>query len=208
MIQDVFGNQLVKTVIAGVFAFVWVGLNRLKRWGLSPPQIGVYALWFFVGTLLLFETLGLEPSVRTKVRNWLDTPAFSVRTVDHHDGFGFEVTDRQNRIFQITGTGPVITFTTGVKLSEGLKDLFLSLNKQQKDQFISDLRIELLRAGIAYQNLGDNLHEGVILSTQSAISRDTNRMEFFKTLFFIRGSRDFYIELVKKWLTQSDKMNT
>ena len=63
-ILDAFGNILVRILVAGVPSLVMIWINRLKGWKLSPLQITVYAVWLFVGILVAFPYIGLEPSLR------------------------------------------------------------------------------------------------------------------------------------------------
>jgi len=109
-------------------------------------------------------------------------------------------------LIQIVDAGFFAEMSTIVKMSKEHKDQFSDLNKQQKDQFISELKLELSRIGIGYENLDNNLFKGIILSTP--VSRDTNKMDFFQTFFFIRSKRDFLIVLIKTKLYQFDEINS
>ncbi len=208
LLRDAISNQLVQLFIAGVISVALILANRLIKWGLSPPQLIVYALWLFLGVIVFFNQMAFEPSLRTKIREWLDSPTYSVRPADHESGFGFVVTDRQGKSIQISETDPTITINTGVGLSDELKGRFLRLSEQEKEHVIADLKIELLRIQMGYQNLGFNLHEGVVLSTEITVTRETLRVDFFKTLFFIRGGRDFFLELLKKGIGQFDEVSS
>lgn len=205
---DAISNQLVQVFIAGTISGALFAANRLKKWGLSTPQISVYALWLFLGVIVFFNQMAFEPSLRTKIRDWLDSPMYSIRSADHEGGFGFVVTDRQGKSIQISETHPTITINTGVGLSDDLKGRFLRLSEQEKKRVIADLKIELLRIQMGYKNLGLKLHEGVVLSTEMTVTRETLQIDFFKTLFFIRGGRDFFLELLKKGIGQFDEVSS
>lgn len=160
--------------------------------------MAVYALWFFVGILLLFRTIGLEPSLRTTIRDWLDSSTFKVSTIEGiaTGGFNFAFLvedDHAKKVVVVGHQNERITFE--ITLSPLAGDDRTRLNQltpNQRLDTVSRLRLALIHHGVQFVNLQNDLSGPITISLPSAIPR--NRLEFLRALFLIRDSIEVYRE--------------
>src|SRR5260370_1303149 len=97
--EYMFQTLISVTVVASVT--IWALIGKYWTW----PNAIVGGLLLLSSVIYLMDRLGIGPSLKTKVRNWLDDSGFAIQTVQDQNEFHFAMFDNVNHsvnIFQET----------------------------------------------------------------------------------------------------------
>lgn len=188
LFQLVVGLAVTSTVAVAAI------INKYWSW----PNAIVGGVLLLCGILYLMERAGLGPSIKSRVRDWLDSSGYSVRTVSDTNEFHFVMTDSvgmQTSVFQMKAGDPILIVTPkNIATAEQLA-AFNALSKEQQLAFWKSVRLELLKYGAQFSNLtleGD----GVAFSDSVPVSRGLTGTEFLKRVLFVRTGTRLYWELL------------
>jgi hypothetical protein len=141
-----------------VAAFV----NKIWSW----PNAVVGGLLLLCSILYLMDRLGIGPSLKSRVRDWLDNSGYSIKTIHDSNEFHFVMVDNVGivtDILQNTPSSPIFIASAKHKANQAQLDAFNRMNEEERRSFWKNVRIELLRYGIEYSDLALD-GEGVTLS--------------------------------------------
>ncbi len=180
------------TIVATVAA--WALVNKYWTW----PNALVGSVLLLSGTLYLMDRLGVGPSTRSRVRNWLDGSGFGIQTIQDEKEFHFAMIDNvglRTNIWQIRAGQPITIVMSNLTATPEQLAYFQALDHNRQFEFWKRIRLELLRFRIAYTHLkldGD----GVSLSDQIVASRALTGVEFLSRVMFVRSAGRLYLELL------------
>lgn len=179
---------LAVTSTITVFAII----SKIWNW----PNAVVGAILLLCGILFLMDRLGIGPSLKSRVRDWLDSTSFGVTTVQDSNEFHFRMTDNVGIVADIWQPKPdysIVIMSGHHKATSQQLGVFNAMAKQAQDTFWKNVRLELLRYGISFSNLALD-GDGVALST--TITPSLSSDDFLKALLFVRSGARLYWELL------------
>jgi hypothetical protein len=188
LFQLVVGLGVAGTIAAAAL------INKYWTW----PTAVVGAVLLLCELLYLMERLGIGPSTRSRVRDWLDSSSYSIQAVQDTNQFHFVMTDNvgiRTNIFQVKADSPVTIISPGHKASPEQLAAFNSLDQSHQRAFWRNVRLELLRYGVQFSNLTLD-GEGVAFSDNVLVSRSLTGTEFLKRILFVRSGARLYQELL------------
>ena len=144
--QVLIGIGVVTTVT------VLAVLNKYWTW----PNAIVGGGLLLCGVLYLMDRFGIGPSLRSRVREWLDSSGFPIQKVDDANVFHYRVTDgigMVTDILQLKSDSPIIIATGHHKASAAQLATYNALTPERQQAFWKGVRMELLRYGIAFSEL-------------------------------------------------------
>ncbi len=199
MLKKFFHEYLFKLVVAvavtstvAIFALI----NRLWTW----PNAVVGGILLLCGIIYLMDRLGVGPSSKSRVRDWLDGSGYSIRTIHDSNEFHFVMTDNvglTTSILQAGSHAPISIISAKHLPTPKQLAAFNSLDKLQQDRFWKNIRLELLRYRIAFSNLTLE-GEGVALSDDVMVGRTFTGTEFLQRVLFVRSGARLYQELLRE----------
>jgi hypothetical protein len=145
LFQIVVGLAVTGTIT--VFALI----NKYWNW----PNAVVGGVLLLCGMFYLMEKLGIGPSTKTRVRDWLDSSSFGVQTIQDTNEFHFILTDNigmKASILQVKASAPIMIISPGHAGTPEQVTAFKSLTKPQQDAFWKSVRLELLKYGIQFSD--------------------------------------------------------
>ena len=186
--------QLFVSGILGVGLAIWAYINRL--WSLPNAIVGGVLL--ICGVFYLMDRFGLGQTLKSKVRDWLDGSGYGIQTVPDANHFHYRMTDNINMvtdILQSKSGAPILVASGHHKASPIQLAGFNQMLPVEQQAFSRNVRLELLRYGIAYSDLkldGD----GVAFSLSIVPSPSLTSTEFLDRLMFVRSAARLYWELL------------
>ena len=193
---EVFRSAVFEIIAVGIAAAV------LAMWGyiaqLWPLQSAIlYGLVAFTCLVLLRDRFW-QASDNIRVKSWLEATGFSVQTRSREDqnvNFSYVVTDPQGvrvNVYQPRNTHMVV-MQVAMIMPPDVMGIFKALTPPARHRFISNVKHELLRIGIGFDN-ADTL-EPLLLTNQIVITRDTSEIEFLRGVFDVRNAGKLYAVL-------------
>ena len=184
---------VVTLAVTGTVTVVAV-INKYWTW----PNAVVGGVLLLCGVLYLTDRFGIGPSLKSRVRDWLDSSGFDIRTVQNSNEFHFVMTDSiglSTDIFKANSDAP-INIISGKHLPTPQRlATFKALTKPQQDAFWKNIRLELLRYGISFSALTLE-GEGVSFSDGVIAVPTLTGVEFLKRVLFVRTGARLYQELL------------
>jgi hypothetical protein len=178
------------TSVVTVFAII----NKYWTW----PNAVVGSVLLASGILYLMDRVGIGPSVKSRVRNWLDSSSFGIQTIQDANELHFVMTDNiglRTDILQVKPDSPITIVSANHTGTPEQLVAFKALEKTQQDAFWRNVRLELLRYGIQFSNLSLE-GKGVAFSVNVVIDRRLNASEFLQRILFVRSGARLYWELL------------
>jgi hypothetical protein len=184
---------VVAVAVTSTVAFVAL-INRLWPW----PNAVLGGVLLLCGILYLLDRLGIGPSTKSRVRDWLDSSGYSIRTIHDSNEFHFVMTDNvglRTSIIQADSHAPISVVSAGYTATPKQFAAFNGLDRSQQDRFWKNIRLELLRYRIAFSDLTLE-GGGVALSDDMMVSRTLTGTEFLQRVLFVRSGARLYQELL------------
>ena len=197
------GWENIVSLGAAIGVPVWAVLA--KYW--NPPTAIVYGVLMFCAVTYLWDHFNIGPSLKTRVRQWLDDLGFAVTT--HRNPattFDFEVADKMAlkiHVLQwITEPQQVDVVMFGlVPLPEQLR-IFNEWPPERKNWFWSTVRVELFRSEIAFTDLTLE-GNGITISLSIPIDKDLTKQSLSQTMLSVRSIGRLYLELIRLFVDLS-----
>jgi hypothetical protein len=197
MVARFFREYLFQLVVGvGVTSAVAVYALIGKYW--TWPNAIVGSVLLLSGVLYLMDRLGLGPSTKSRVREWLDDSAFSIQTIHDSNEFHFVMTDNlglRTAIYQIKAGGPVAIASFNHLATPQQVKGFQALSPIQKTAFWKNVRLELLRYGVSFSDLALE-GNGVTFSDNVMIGPGFSEADFLRRVLFVRSGARLYQELL------------
>src|SRR6516164_8152126 len=194
--------QLVVGVgVASIIAFVAL---VSKNW--TWPNAFVGGVLLLCGLLYLMEKLGIGPSTKSRVRDWLDSLGFNIQTVQDANEFHFRMTDAvgiTTEILQAKLDSPVLIASPFHKATPEQVAAYNSLTAQRRGEFWRMVRLELVKYGVQFSNLALE-EESVTFSDNVMIDSAFSGPEFLQRVLFVRSAARLYRELLKELYEASE----
>lgn len=185
--------KLVVTVAITSTVAIAALANRLWTW----PNAVVGSVLLACGVVFLMDRLGVGPSLKSRVRDWLDGSSFDVKTIQDTNEIHYVVTDNigmKTDIIQVKHGGPIEIISIKHTATPDQLAVYNKMNEPEKATFWRDIRLELLRYGLAFTDLrldGD----GVAFSDTLVAGSHVSSIDFLKRLLFVRSGARLYWEL-------------
>jgi len=193
-----FVHEYVLKVVVGIGVTSTVAIAALLNKYWTWPNAVVGSVLLLCGILYLMEKFGIGPSMKSRVRDWLDSSSYSIQTISDANEFHFVMTDNvgmRTDILQAKADSPIMVVTPKNLASQEQLAAFKSLNIEQQRMFWRGIRLELLKYGAGFSNLSLE-GEGVAFSDSIPASRALTGTEFLKRVFFVRAGARLYWELL------------
>ena len=194
--------QLVVGVgVASIIAFFAI-VNKNWTW----PNAFVGGVLLLCGLLYLMEKLGIGPSTKSRVRDWLDSLGFNIQTVQDANEFHFRMTDAvgiTTEILQAKLDSPVLIASPFHKATPEQVAAYNSLTAQRRGEFWRMVRLELVKYGVRFSNLVLE-GEGVTFSDKVMIDSAFSGPEFLQRVLSVRSAARLYRELLKELYEASE----
>jgi len=158
------------------------------------------------GLLYLMEKLGIGPSTKSRVRDWLDSLGFNIQTVQDANEFHFRMTDAvgiTTEILQAKLDSPVLIASPFHKATPEQVAAYNSLTAQRRGEFWRMVRLELVKYGVQFSNLVLE-DEGVTFSDNVMLDSAFSGPEFLQHVLFVRSAARLYRELLKELYDASE----
>ena len=136
------------TSTIAIFALI----NKYWTW----PNAIVGGVLLLCGMFYLMDRLGIGPSAKSRVRDWLDSSSYGIQTLQDTYEFHFVMTDNiglKTDIFQVKAGSPITIVTAHHKATPEQVAAFNSHDQPQQRAFWKNVRFELLRYGIQFSDL-------------------------------------------------------
>jgi hypothetical protein len=188
LFQLIVGLTVTSTVACAAI------INKYWSW----PNAVVGGVLLLSGLLYLMERAGLGPSVKSRVRDWLDSSGYSIRSVSDNNEFHFMMTDSigmQTHILQVKAGDSILIAAPKNIASPQQFAAYNSLTAEQRVAFWRGVRLELLKYGAQFSDLTLD-GEGVTFSENVPVSRGLTGTEFLKRVLFVRTGTRLYWELM------------
>jgi hypothetical protein len=193
-----FFREYILQLVVGVSVTATVAVVALvyKLW--NWPNAIVGGVLLLCGALYLMDRLGIGPSLKSRVRDWLDSSGYSIQTIQDSNEFHFIMTDNVGivtDILQLTANSPILIVSAKHKATPEQLAAFNAKPVPEQGEFWKNVRLELLRYGIQFSTLcldGD----GVSFSENVFPSQSLTSTEFLKRLLFVRSGARLYWELL------------
>jgi hypothetical protein len=144
--------------------------------------------------MYLMERIGFGPSIKSRVRDWLDSSSYSIQTVQDANEFHFVMVDpvgSRTDIFQVKADFPVMIVSRNHLATPEQLSTYQSLSNTDQQRFWNNIRLELLRYGVEFSDL--TLEKpGTSFSDAVVVSRTTTAVEFLKRVLFVRSGARLY----------------
>jgi hypothetical protein len=200
--EYIFQSVIGVGVTAAVTAFAV--LAKLWTW----PNAVVGAVLLLCGLLYLAERLGIGPTERTRVRNWLDESGFAIQTVSDTNSIHFVLVDNigfYTHVVQVKSGDPLSIAMPGLKPDDKHLATFATMDDAAKQAFWKKIRIELLRTRTQFSNLKLD-GEGVTISTQLSMARTLTGVEFLREMVIVRSAGRLYLEMINEALPEQKQL--
>jgi hypothetical protein len=202
MIRNFFREYILKLVITVTVASTVTSAALIGGyWGWPNAVVG--GVMLLCGVFYLTDRLGLGPTLRSRVRNWLDASGYDIRAIEDSNQFHFVVTDNvgiKTEVLQVKSESPImIRSAQHIPTSEQLAP-YKAQSEPERNAFWRGVRLELLRYGISFSDLRPD-GEGVTFSDTIVVGQSFTGTEFLKQLMFVRSGARLYQEL---WLALYD----
>jgi hypothetical protein len=199
MVTRFFREYLFQLVVgvgvtSAVAAFALVG----KYW--TWPNAIVGSVLLFSGALYLMDRLGLGPSTKSRVRDWLDHSSYAIQTIQDVNEFHFVMTDNvgmKTEIIQAKAGSQIVLATGRHTATSEQVQTFTAMSETQRQAFWKTVRLELLRYGASFTDLKLEA-EGVAFSDNVAIGPSLNEADFLRRILFVRTAARLYWELLRE----------
>jgi hypothetical protein len=184
---------IVGIAVTGTIATIAL-VTKVWNW----PNAVVGGVLLLCGTMYVMERLGVGPSIKSRVRDWLDSSGYSIQTVQDIYAFHFVMTDNvgfRTDVFQVKSESPITIMSAKHTATQQQVAVFNSLARPEQFRFWQRVRIELLRYGVQFSNLTLE-GEGVNFSDDFVIGRASTGTEFLRRVLFVRSGARLYQELL------------
>jgi hypothetical protein len=169
-------------------------INKYWSW----PNAVVGGVMLLGGVLYLMDRLGIGPSLKSRVRDWLDSSGYNIRTIEDSNEFHFTLTDPVGivtDVLQMKPNSPVLIVSAGHKAAAPQLATFKGKSEADQQGFWRSVRLELLRYRISFSDLTLE-GEGVSFSESVMPSSGLSGTEFLKRVLFVRSAARLYWELL------------
>ena len=184
--------MIALTVTSTVTVFALIG----KYW--NWPNAVVGSILLLCGVFYLTDRLGLGPTLKSRVRDWLDASNYDVRTIQDSNHFHFMMTDNiglKTAILQVKPDSPISIVCPKIgPLPEQLAAYKALSSDQERKAFWRTVRHELLKYGISFSDLKPD-GEGVTFSDLVVVSPSFTSAEFLNRVMFVRSGARLYRDL-------------
>jgi hypothetical protein len=191
--RDIAVN-LVAAVMFTIAVAAWAIIQKYWSW----PNAIVGAVLLASALFYLMDRFELGRSLKSRVRDWLDSSGYAITKVDDTNVIHYRVTDNIKMItdvLQFKGDSP-IHIATGHHLASAAQLATYNAMPPDKQQvFWRNVRLELLRYGIQFSDLKLDA-EGVTFSEDVVPSRTLTATDFLQRLMFVRSAGRLYWELL------------
>lgn len=170
-------------------------LTKLWTW----PNAVVGGLLMLCSLLYLMDKIGLGPTPRMRIRNWLDDSGFGIQTVNDENAIHFVLVDNvglYTHIMQVKHGDPINIGMPKLKPDGKQIAAFNALNDEEQQAIWKPIRLELLRNRIQYSDL--NVTDGVLISFQIGMARTLTGVEFLREVTHVRTAGRLYLELLNE----------
>jgi len=194
-----FLQEYIFQIAVGVAVAATVAVSAViaKIW--TWPNAIVGGVLLLCGLLYLMDRLGIGPSARTRVRNWLDDSGFPIQTVTDNNAMHFVLVDNvglYTHIIQIKSGDPINIAMPNLRATDKQIEVFNSWDKDTQQEFWKKVRFELFRARILFTDL--KLEEGIALSVQVGLAKTLTGVEFMREVVNVRSTGRLYLELLNE----------
>jgi hypothetical protein len=147
MVGNFFREYILKLVVAlTVTSTVTVLALISKYW--SWPNAVVGGILLLCGALYLTDRLGLGPTLKSRVRDWLDASNYDIRAVEDSNQFHFVVTDNvgiKASILQVKPGSPVMIISPKHTATPEQFEVYKALSEPERKAFWRSVRLEFLK---------------------------------------------------------------
>jgi len=188
--------QLVVGLTVTATVAILALINKYWTW----PNAIVGSALLMCAVLYLMEKLGIGPSLKSRIRDWLDNSAFAIQTIQDKNECHFVMTDNigiKTDIIQVKVGGPVALATAGHKATAQQLATFNAMSEERRQHFWKMVRLELLRYGVSFSDLKLDA-EGVTFSDTLAIGPSLNEADFLRKMLTVRTVARLYWELLRE----------
>ena len=197
MLGKFFREYLFKLVVGlAVTGTVTVFAILNKYWGWPNAVVGGVLL--LDGVLYLMDRLGIGPSLKSRVRDWLDSSGYNVRTIDDSNEFHFVMTDNvgtYTSVIRKASDSPILIVSPQHKATAEQLATFKAMPESERQKFWKAVRLELLHYRIPFSDL-DLEGQGVEFSESIMPSAGLTVTEFLSRVLFVRSGARLYHELL------------
>ena len=168
-------------------------INKLWTW----PNAVVGGVLLLSGALYLTDRFGIGPSLKSRVRDWLDSSGFGVRSIQDSNEFHFVLRDNfgmETGIIQSKPDSPIKIVSPRHMATPEQIAAFQAMSELEQRNFWKVVRLELLRYGVEFSNLVLD-GNGVSFSDNVVAGRSLTAADFLKRVMFVRSAGRLYWEL-------------
>ena len=193
-----FGREYLFQTAVGVTVTATITVAAIigKYW--NWPNAVVGAVLLLSGSVYLLAKLGVGFSIKARVRDWLDSSGYSIRTVSDSNEFHFVMTDSvgmQTEVIQAKAGDPILIVVANNKASPQQLAAFDALSTEHQISFWKGVRLELLKYGAQFSKLILD-GNGVTFSESIPVGRGLTSTEFLNRVLFVRTEARLYWELL------------
>jgi hypothetical protein len=189
-------GQFQLAVGVGVASLVAFFALVSKYW--TWPNAIVSSVLLLCGLSYLMEKVGIGPTTKSRIRDWLDGSGFNIQTVQDANEFHFRMTDSAGITTEILQTkieSPVLIASPFHKATPQQVSAFNALSASRRVEFWRMVRLELLKYGVQFTNLVLE-GEGVTFSDSVMVGPASTSPEFLQRLLIVRSGARLYQELL------------
>jgi len=189
-------GQFQLVVGVGIASIVAIFALISKYW--TWPNAIVSSILLLCGLCYLMEKVGIGPSTKSRIRDWLDSSGFNIQTLQDVNAFHFRMTDSAGittEILQTKVDSPVLIASAFHRATPQQVAAFNSLSGSRRVEFWRMVRLELLKYGVQFTNLvleGD----GVTFSDSMMVEPASSGSDFLQRLLIVRSGARLYRELL------------
>lgn len=192
------GRDIAVNLVAAVMFTMAVTAWAIFRSYWTWPNAIVGAVLLACGLFYLMDRFGLGPSLKSRVRDWLDGSGYAITKVDDANVLHYRVTDNigmTTDIIQLKSDSPIHIATGHHVASASQLATYNAMTPDRQQAFWRTVRLELLRYGISFSDLKLDA-EGVAFSDDVVASRSLTATDFLQRLMFVRSAGRLYWELL------------